>query len=258
MGKRRQYSDEMLAGMQAAYGKGFLSPGAAADMRRLMAPVDAAGKCVLDLGCGVGGATVMLAGEFAAGSVISADLEPEALRQTRERINAAGLEGIATTVQIEPGVLPFPAASFDIVYSKDVICHIENKVKLFMDLRRLLRPGGVVVLGDWMAGNAPEGADAFQSWERHLNAGGLEFYFESGSAYARAFREAGFAQVEVDDESPAFLAGAERELAKLMNVDELGVELGEEAASRRIGLTQARLDALRPGGLAYCHIRARV
>ena len=53
----------MLAGMQAAYGEGFLSPGAAPDMRRLLRTVEVEDKHVLDFGCGVGGATVMFAGE---------------------------------------------------------------------------------------------------------------------------------------------------------------------------------------------------
>lgn len=253
----RQYSNAMLAGMQAAYGEGFLSPGAAADMRRLLHPVDVGGKSVLDLGCGVGGATLMFAGELGAGSVTAADPEPEALVQTKTRVEAGGFASRVTAVQIEPGSLPFPDESFDIIYSKDVICHIDDKAVLFRDLYRLLAPGGVVVLGDWTVGDAAAGAEAFQTWREQLAAGGLVFYFEPGRAYEQALSEAGFSEIAIDDVSPVFLAGAEEELAKLKDIEALRAALGEEGAARRIALTEVRHEALSRGGLSYCHIRAR-
>ena len=47
-----QYSTNVVEGMQALYGKGFLSPGGAEEMAVLLEGVDLSGRTVLDIGCG--------------------------------------------------------------------------------------------------------------------------------------------------------------------------------------------------------------
>jgi phosphoethanolamine N-methyltransferase len=258
MTTEQQYSDAMLAGMQAAYGDGFLSPGAAPDVRRLLASVEIKDRHVLDFGCGVGGAAVMFAGEFGARQVTAADPEAMALHQTAERAAVAGLGDRVTTVAIEPGPLPFPDDRFDVIYSKDVICHIADKEALFGELHRVLAPGGTVALGDWTAGSEAADNATLDTWVQLLAAGGLSFHFESAADYARALQTAGFATVDVDDVTPVFLAGAAEELANLLSAEQDGLRttLGSDGAARRIALTRARHEALVAAGVAYHHLRA--
>ena len=74
MAYERQYSDAVLVSMQSLYGKGFLSPGGAAEVFQIVDGVAVEGRHVLDLGCGIGGATAVLAGELGAARVVGIEV----------------------------------------------------------------------------------------------------------------------------------------------------------------------------------------
>lgn len=111
-------------------------------LARHMRPVEACGHggagCrprILDLGCGTGGVLAHL-GEL--GNALGVDPSPEAAGYCHER----GL-----SVALGSGMdLPFPDETFDAVLALDVIEHVEDDVALLREARRVLRPGGVVVL----------------------------------------------------------------------------------------------------------------
>jgi phosphoethanolamine N-methyltransferase len=217
---------------------------------------------VLDLGCGVGGAAILMAGDMGAARVCGADVEAEALARAAVTVRAAGLEGAVELRRIEPGPLPFADACFDVAYSNDVICHIADKTVLFAEILRVLRPGGVFAFGDWVVGEAvkhgtPERA-IFDDWAGQLHAGGLRFFFEPASAYQAALGDAGFSRVETRDNS-AWAEGIAR--AQLAHGEGPGrqaaiEELGEAAYQRRLSLTRARWEALRRGAAGHSLPRA--
>ena len=108
---QRQYTDAMLDGMQSAYGTGYLSPGGAEEVNRILVGLDITGKKVLDLGCGVGGASFHLR-QMGAGHVLGVDVEVENIRRA-----ATSLELIDDCSNLEfrlitPGALPFDDESF--------------------------------------------------------------------------------------------------------------------------------------------------
>jgi phosphoethanolamine N-methyltransferase len=57
----------------------------------------------------------------------------------------------------------FPAASFDVVYSRDIILHIEDKQALFAKFFRWLKPGGRVLILDYCRGEK-EPTDRFKAY----------------------------------------------------------------------------------------------
>jgi len=59
---------------ELVWGKGFLSPGGPDNVKETVAGLDLADKLVLDIGCGIGGPALVLAGELGA-RVIGFDLE---------------------------------------------------------------------------------------------------------------------------------------------------------------------------------------
>ena len=49
------YTGQMIGMLETVWGEGWLSPGGADEVGRVVAGVDFTGKTVLDIGCGVGG-----------------------------------------------------------------------------------------------------------------------------------------------------------------------------------------------------------
>lgn len=88
---------------------------------------------VLDLGCGVG--TFL---EFRLGTV-GADVNPLLVKQCV----AKGLEAHL----MEAGVLPFESHSFDGVIMDNVLEHIQEPEQTFQEVRRVLRPDGIFLVG---------------------------------------------------------------------------------------------------------------
>ena len=58
-----EYHDGMVELLELVWGKGFLSPGGPDNVKETVAGLDLADKLVLDIGCGIGGPALVLAGE---------------------------------------------------------------------------------------------------------------------------------------------------------------------------------------------------
>ncbi|MDX1422282.1 MAG: methyltransferase domain-containing protein [Kiloniellales bacterium] len=255
MVQSRQYSDAVLANMQSLYGKGFLSPGGAAEVFDIVDGVPIAGREVLDLGCGVGGASLVLAGQLGAARVLGLDVEPASLARAASLVDEAGLAGRVAFELATPGPLPLPDAAFDVVFTKDVVCHLPDKPALFAEAYRVLRPGGVFACADWMRGAAPS-AD-FEDWAARLAASGLVFHWEALEAYRAGLSGAGFAPIEARDHSAWSERDGRRQLAQSeRDAAALRRALGDDGYRGRVALTRARVGALADGGLRHVHIRA--
>lgn len=101
------------------------------------------GMTLLETGCGRG---EFLRNFSGLGLKVSgADISPEAPR------HSPGLE--IAVCDVEKGQLPYPDASFDIVYSKSFIEHLREPGKYFAEALRVLRPGGkmLTLVPDWEA-----------------------------------------------------------------------------------------------------------
>jgi SAM-dependent methyltransferase len=107
------------------------------------------GLRLLDAGCGTGGTTIELR-RF--GDVVGIDLAWAALRPAA----TLGLAGRLARASIEQ--LPFANATFDAVTSFEVVYHlgVSNDAGAFAEMRRVLRPAGVLLLRvpahDWLRG----------------------------------------------------------------------------------------------------------
>ena len=255
-----QYSTNVVEGMQALYGKGFLSPGGAEEMAALLDGIDLAGRTVLDIGCGLGGAAVMLAGTFGARYVTSIDVDEGLVVRARRTISEAGLSAQIETHHVTPGPLPFDDASFDTVFAKDVVCHIPDKAALFGEVARILVPGGQVICADFTVPSGPEAAlHLYNAWIDAMKAYGLTFHFEQLAIYEEAFSRAGLGPSCVKDDTARSLEAARREVAWVQgpNAGPLKDALGEEMFARRIDASMRRRDALAGGGIHHTHMLAR-
>jgi len=103
---------------------------------------EAAGKQVLDVGCGNGYVTCQFAG--AGANVVAVDLTEKAVELTRARLTQLGLT--AEVKQADAEALPFKDETFDTVVSFGVIHHTPDTEKAVEELHRVLKPGGQLQL----------------------------------------------------------------------------------------------------------------
>jgi len=100
----------------------------------------ARGLAVLDAACGEGYGSAILA--RSAREVVGVDISAEAVAHARSRYTAANLrfvEGSCTS-------LPLPDASIDLVVSFETIEHLHEQQEMLAEFRRVLAPGGVLVI----------------------------------------------------------------------------------------------------------------
>jgi SAM-dependent methyltransferase len=102
---------------------------------------------ILDVGCGPGTISAELSLITTVGGVIGIDLSPEVLRIARE----AHPRQSYPRLEFEQGDvyrLRFPDSSFDVVYAHQVLQHLSRPIDAIHEMRRVLRPGGIIALRD--------------------------------------------------------------------------------------------------------------
>ena len=96
----------------------------------------AAGRKVLDVGCGTG---TMLTHLARYGETTGLDMDGEAVNYCRER-------GHQRVVQISDPPWPLPDSTFDLVTLLDVLEHADDDVGLLREIRRVAVPGALVMI----------------------------------------------------------------------------------------------------------------
>lgn len=250
-----EYDASMQEFLQLVWGDGFLSPGGAEELARLLDDSDVSGCRVLDIGCGLGAIDELLVGRHHAGSVVGVDIDPVLLGQMQACIERAGLADRIRGRLVGPGPLPFADGSFDVVFSKDSLVQIPEKSALFAEFKRVLRPGGRFIVSDWLRGGQGE-----------YSAEMLEFFRLEGITYNMAsldesmaeLRAAGFTAVTGRDRSDWYLSLAGRELAAMEgSLKPVMLEaLGCERTEHFIANWRQLIVVLASGELRPAHLKA--
>lgn len=103
------------------------------------------GTTVLDVGCGIGGSSRILARDYQF-AVTGITISPQQVNRARELTP----EGITAKFAVDDAMaLSFPDASFDVVWSIEAGPHMPDKAVFAKELMRVIKPGGVLVVADW-------------------------------------------------------------------------------------------------------------
>lgn len=108
------------------------------------------GQHVLDCGCGTGTLAVVAKRQVGAeGSVRGIDLSRDQLEKARGKAKREGFDIEFLEGSVDE--LPFPDKTFDAIFSTLMIHHLPREVKIgaFREMRRVLKPGGSVVIADF-------------------------------------------------------------------------------------------------------------
>ncbi len=250
-----EYDPDMQTLLQLLWGDGFLSPGGADEVARLLDGSDITDCRVLDIGCGLGAIDTLLVTRHGARSVLGVDIDPALLATMRQRIERTGLAERISTRCVQPGPLPLADESFDVVFSKDAIVQIPDKASVFADAYRVLRPGGRLIASDWLRDS-----------DRPYSAEMLEFFRLEGIAYnmasmaetIAALERAGFVDIAVNDRHHWYRDLARRELAALDGeLRPLIIErLGKDRAEHFVDDWRQLVVVLDRGELRPAHIKA--
>lgn len=176
-----------------------------ADLARLQP-----GETVLDVGCGTG--TLAIAAKRRVGPtgrVHGTDASASMLARARKKAQRAGLE-----IDLQIGVaeaLPYEDATFDVVLSTLMLHHLPREPRRIFarEVRRVLRPGGRLLVVDFGAGAKEQRRTLIGRFHRHghvslpeivsvLGDAGLEVV-ESGAV---GMRDLNFALARVPLEGP--------------------------------------------------------
>ena len=103
------------------------------------------GTTVLDVGCGIGGSSRMLARDYGF-AVTGVTLSPQQVRRAQELTTPE----VNARFQVDDALaLSFPDASFDVVWSVEAGPHMPDKAQFARELMRVLKPGGILLVADW-------------------------------------------------------------------------------------------------------------
>jgi tocopherol O-methyltransferase len=103
---------------------------------------------IIDIGCGIGGATLYLAQKFNA-MATGITLSPIQAARARERAREMNLEDKAHFEVADALNIPFKDNNFDLVWSLESGEHMPDKTKFVQECYRVLKPGGTLILATW-------------------------------------------------------------------------------------------------------------
>jgi ubiquinone/menaquinone biosynthesis C-methylase UbiE len=177
------------------------------------------GMQVAEIGCGIGCTARWTSKRVCpGGSVIGVDSSSEQLHIGEKNGEEAG----ATNLSFREGTAyetGLPRDSFDLVYSRFLLCHLADPAKALAEMSSLLKRGGILLCEDHDDGGifTEPATHAYQRLVEISDAvnrsHGLDSYI--GLKLPRLFREAGFGQPETNVYQIARLRGKEKRFWEL-------------------------------------------
>ena len=201
-----EYDDVMVQMLEVIWGEGYMAPGGAGSVAKMLRNLDPAGKQVLDIGSGIGGPAIEMAKQFRA-RVTGIDLELSLVEKARRYARQNGVDSACEFKQVEVGPLPFTDDSFNIVTSAGAMTQTRDKLAMFLEIKRVLRPGGWFSAYDWMKIPGEYSKDMRYWFETE----GLTYEMVTLEEQVELIESAGFRNVEALDASDWYQAEAKRE-----------------------------------------------
>lgn len=216
---------ETLAPYDQFHGRGLEATEEIAAMLQV-APADH----LLDIGSGIGGPARTMAHRFGC-RVTGIDLTAEFCEVARHLTRLTGLD---SRVDFELGdalAMPFTDATFDGAYSMNVSMNIADKAALYAEIRRVVKPGGWLMLSELAAGpGAP--LDYPTPWAASANTS----FLSTPEQTRRGLEAAGFEIVLLRETTAAAEAYGARSRAM--------VERGEKPPHRAVQLIHGEIASL--------------
>lgn len=149
-------------------------------------------RCLLDLGAATCQGTLELARRFRSARAIAVDLAPQMLARAPRSLWRRRFERVCADAH----ALPFADGGCDLIFSNLMLQWCERLDQLFAELRRVLRPGGLLLFSSFAPGTLRELRSAWASVDGgpHVNE------FADLPQIAEALVRSGFVEPVIDVE----------------------------------------------------------
>ncbi|CAN1266842.1 Phosphoethanolamine N-methyltransferase [Linum perenne] len=199
-----QYKSTGILRYERVFGQGYVSTGGIETTKEFVGKLDLKpGQKVLDVGCGIGGGDFYMAENFDV-EVVGIDLSINMVSIALER--AIGLKCAVEFEVADCTKKTYPDNTFDVIYSRDTILHIQDKPALFRSFYKWLKPGGKVLISDYCR-CAGTPSDEFAEYIKQRG-----YDLHDVKAYGQMLRNAGFQEVIAEDRTNQFNQVLKREL----------------------------------------------
>lgn len=192
-----EYPPDYCLLLEEIYGTGMMSEGEGQATEHMFEGVALQEKTALDFGCGLGGMATYLAQEHAM-HITGLDINPWMIAQAEKRIPKNIQSQLRYVCSTSDETLPFADNQFDIIYSKGVLTHLENKQPVFKEFKRILKPNGTLVILDCLS-------PVQGQWGPHISQMAsiedLTMFAETEERYLQLLENAGFDIIATRDDS---------------------------------------------------------
>ena len=148
------------------------------------------GERVLDLGCGAGRFVAAL--RDAGCDPVGVEIASGALERARAVAPGADLRLLA-----EDGSIPLEHGAVDLVWCSEVLEHVADGAHLLQEARRVLRPGGRLLLTVPYHGRVKAALIGLVRFDAHFDPQGQHLRFFSRASLRASLAAAGFAEPRI-------------------------------------------------------------
>lgn len=218
----KQYTRRGILRYEKMFGAGFVSTGGLSTTEEFVDLLNLKpGQKVLDVGCGIGGGNFYMAKTFGV-EVLGLDLSENMVEIAMERAIDEKLPMVTFEVA-DATKRSFEEGSFDVIYSRDTILHIDDKLALFKRFHSWLKPGGQLLISDYCCGEKPW-TPTFQDYVQQRG-----YVLYTPQQYGQFIEEAGFCSVRAEDRTAQFIQVIQTELERAVAIkEEYIAEVSEE------------------------------
>ena len=216
------------------------------------------GERVLDAGCGIGGSAIWLAENCGAEVVGIAPVQSQ-LTRAYESVARRDVGDKVHLVRGDYANTSFADETFDVVWAMESLCHAPSKQQVYKEFFRILKPGGRLVIAEYMRTARPLDEANERLVHDWLSSWAIPD-IDTASEHEESAASTGFEEIVNRDVT----ANVERSLRRLYKmcllgepVDRVLKKLGFRRRTRNVNGARQQYVALRQKAWYYSILTAR-
>jgi len=160
------------------------------------------GMKVIDVGCGIGGPMMEIA-RFSGANVEGINNNDYQIKRGRDRVEKGGLEKQCTFIKGDFMHIPQPDNTYDACYAIDATCHAPDKVGIYSEIMRVLKPGAYAAVYEWcMTDKYDPNNKVHQEIKHNVEIGDGLPSLDTTRDVVEALKKCGWEIVEYEDKAP--------------------------------------------------------